>query len=223
MAFSAGGAATSGAISTPDNYARLLGITLRLVLGAALSIGIVWAYGNQIAQAYLPLLHWSYSHLDTDHRILTLTIETQGAVRGSDHVFQMVVAPRAIVFVGDRLVSTDPKGWAKVTVLTAYLWQAMVVALPFVLAWPVRKAREWPVRLSVLSALLFVFSILEVPMELWASVWRIYIDAFAAGRFSALLSWVSFLETGGRLFLGLVAAGISVTLTSRLFRTSKSI
>jgi len=210
--------ATSGAIASADNYARLLGITLRLVLGAALSIWIVWACGNQIAHAYLPLLHWSYSHLDTDHRILTLTIETQGAVRGSDHVFQLVVAPRAIVFVGDRLVSTDPKGWAKVTVLTAYLWQAMVVALPFVLAWPVRKAREWPVRLLVLSALLFGFSILELPMELWASVWRIYIDAFATGSFSALLTWVSFLESGGRLFLGLAAAAMSVGLTRKMLK-----
>jgi len=46
-------------------------------------------------------------------------------------------------------------------------------------------------------------------MVLWASLWQLHVDAFAPGLFSPLLLWLDFVQSGGRMALGLVcAAGV---------------
>lgn len=194
------------------------GIMARLILGALLSVGIVVACGPRMAEAFLPVLRWSFGQLDSYDRIIDLSIGDQGVVSGHEPVYRLVLAPDRVVFVGERLIPADPRGRAMVSVLVAYLWQSLVVALPLALAWPASRSIEWPVRLMALAAFLACFALIDLPFTLWAHIWQIYVDAFAPGKFSPLLVWADFLQSGGRLLLGFIAAGMSVVLSRSLYR-----
>jgi hypothetical protein len=76
------------------------------------------------------------------------------------------------------------------------------------LAWPVRwrgrgSAAEWAlataVRLPCLALAIALIWAIDVPLVLWANIWRFHVDAFAPGLFSPLLLWADFLQSGGRL------------------------
>ncbi len=184
----------------------------RLLAGAVLAVYLVVACGPTVARVYLPFLRWAFVHLDTDDRVITLSISGQGVVSGNDRVYRLVIAPEKTVYVGDRIQFAQAGGWAAVSVLVAYLWQPLVVALPLALAWPARRRIEWPVRLALLAALLGGLTLIDLPFTLWAQIWTIYVDALAPGMFSPLLVWADFLQSGGRFFLGILAAGTSVYL-----------
>jgi len=192
------------------------GIVVRLMAGALLAVCLVMAGGPRLAEAFLPVLRWAFVHLDTQDRVIELSINDTGVISGNEQVYRLVVAPDKTVFVGDRLARTDPRGRAMVSVLIAYLWQAFVIALPLALAWPVSRSIEWPIRLTCLALLLGVFALLDLPLTLWAQIWQSYVDAVAPGSFSALLIWANFLQGGGRLLLGVVAAGLSVYVGRRV-------
>lgn len=198
------------------------GIVTRLLAGAILAIALVAGCGPRIAEAFLPILQWSFVHLDTDDRLVELSIADRGALSGSDRVYHLVVAPEKMVFVGDRLVTGNPQGRATISVLIAYLWQTFVIALPLALAWPSSHCtsahREWAIRMACLVFMISVFSVLDLPFVLWAQVWQTYLDAFAPGKFSVLLLWANFLQNGGRFALGVVAAGVSVLVARRVTR-----
>lgn len=189
------------------------GIVARLIAGTMLSVCLVVFFGPRLAEAFLPVLRWSFVHLDTDDRVIDLSISDRGVISGRDRVYLLVVAPDKMVFVGDRLAVGDPRGRAMVSVLTAYLWQAAMVALPLALAWPASRGIEWPVRMTCLALLLGCFALIDLPLTLWAQIWQGYVDAFAPGKFSPLLLWANFLQGGGRFLLGVVAAGMSVHLS----------
>jgi hypothetical protein len=195
---------------------RLLWAGARLMLGAALAASLVMAFGPRIASAYLPLLQWTYVHLDTDNRLISLSVEKRGVISGTEPVYRLIIAPDKMVFVGNRLAVGDPNGRAAVSMLVAYLWQAATMALPLVLAWPARCKWEWPLRLMCLPPILIAVSCVDLPIALWAQVWQSYVDAFSPGMFSPLLTWAHFLQGGGRFVLGLNAAAGSVLIAQKL-------
>jgi hypothetical protein len=201
--------------------AASMGIVARLMAGAVLSVCLVVFFGPRLAEAFLPVLRWSFVHLDTNDRVIDLSINDRGAISGRDRVYLLVVAPDKMVFVGDRLAVGDPRGRTVVSVLIAYLWQAAVIALPLALAWPVSRGIEWPVRMTCLMLLLGCFALIDLPFTLWAQIWQGYVDAFAPGKFSPLLLWADFLQGGGRFLLGVVAAGMSVHLSHSVPGTFK--
>jgi len=190
----------------------------RLIFGTLLSIGIVVACGPRMAEAFLPVLRWSFVQLHSYDRVIELSISDKGVVSGREPVYRLVLAPDRVVFVGERLVPADPRGRAMISVLVAYLWQSLLVALPLALAWPASRSTEWPLRLTALAAFIGCFTLIDLPFTLWAQTWQIYVDAYAPGKFSPLLVWADFLQSGGRLLLGFIAAGMSVVLSRSLFR-----
>jgi len=194
------------------------GIMARLTLGALLSIGIVVVCGSRMAEAFLPVLRWSLVQLNSVDRVVDLSIRAHGVISGDEQVYWLVVAPDRLVFIGDRPVFADPRGRAMVSVLVTYLFQSLIVALPFALAWPASSGTQWLVRLAALSAFLGCFTLIDLPFALWAQIWQIYVDTHAPGKFSLLLVWADFLQGGGRFLLGFIAAGMSVVISRSLFR-----
>jgi hypothetical protein len=193
-------------------------IVSRLLVGAVLSVGLVMALGPWLADAFLPVLKWSFIHLDTEDRLVEISINDHGVMSGHERVYRLVIAPERTVFVGDRLVVTDPRGRVKISMVIAYLWQAFVLALPLALAWPALHTREWPVRLTCLALLLSGLTLIDLPLSMWAQVWHIYVDAYAPGTFSPLLMWADFLQSGGRSLLGILAAGLSIFAGRVIFK-----
>lgn len=194
----------------PGNLALF---SLRLLAGVA-AVGLLSvAFGPQLAEWMLPLLHQTYTFIDRDHRIAELVVSSQGVLRGADQVYRLTVVPTGLAMVGDQVVHTNPQGWAKVSVLTAYLWQPLAVAAALLLAWPAPSARQAAVRWVWLLVLATAFVPLDLPFVLWAQVWVNYQEAYAPGEFSALLLWSQFLQNGGRWVVGM-GMFLAVTLWS---------
>jgi hypothetical protein len=185
---------------------------MRLAIGTLLSIALALWAGALMSRACLPVLQWVYAHLDTDNEVVSLELSDHGVIRGEDKVFTLTIAPRPYIYVGNQLIATNVQGRSRVSVLTAYLWQPFVVALPLILAWPARHRREWFARALVLFVGTFLVALIDLPTLIWSEVWSYYIDAVAPGKFSFLLSWGHLLKNGGQTLLGIVIASMGVCL-----------
>ncbi len=199
-------------MSTSLTRTTLPGILMRLVIGTLLSIALAWWGGPQLAQSYLPILKWAYTQVDTDNDIIALAVGEHGVNHGDDRVYALTIAPHPYIYVGDRMVSTNTQGRGRVSVLTAYLWQPFVVALPLLLAWPVRRCREWSIRAIVLLSVGSIVVMVDLPTLMWSEVWSYYITSVAPDRFSALLIWGHLLKNGGQTLFGIVVAVLAVGL-----------
>ncbi len=181
---------------------RLRDLSLRVLAAGLLCVLAAWLVGEHLAQAYLPLLRWTYAALDRDHQIAELLISGKAAFRGADHVFKMTVVPDGLILVGTRVVHSNPQGWASASVLIAYLWQPMLAAILAASLWPVASYRELPLRLLFVAVLCVPLSMIDLPFVLWSLVWKNYVIAFDPEMFSPLLIWADFLQQGGRYLLG---------------------
>lgn len=197
---------------------RPLAFLARLLVASLLTAAVFATWGEALARASLPLLRAAYSMFDGRSQVIELTLANRGAVSGHDSVIRLVVAPGRPVLVGDRFVTADPQGRATITVLTAYLWQPWLLALPLAIAWPPRSARpcrESCRRTGWLLLMLSAVAVVDVPATLYAEVWELYAQAHAPSLFSPLLAWQQFLQHGGRFALGLAVGLVSVALAAR--------
>lgn len=194
---------------------------LRLMAATAGVLILLVQFGDELAEHSLPLLRWTYSQLDHDHEIREFSMASTAALRGTDKVFLLEVVPDGLVLVGTQVVHTRPDGWARVSVLTAYLWQSISVALVCALAWPTTRRSEWGWRMVLLAIFCVALAMLDVPFVLWAQVWRNYADVFAPGEFSVLLVWADFLQRGGRFLLGGLGAACAILVAAAITRADK--
>jgi hypothetical protein len=191
---------------------------LRLVLATLVVVVLLMQWGDVLAEGAVPVLRWTYSQLDHDHKIREFGVSDAAVLQGTDKVFRLEVVPDRLVLVGNHVVPIHPDGWARVSMLTAYLWQPISVALVGALAWPVRRRLEMAWRMVLLAIFCGALALLDVPFVLWAQVWRNYTEVFAPDAFSALLVWADFLQRGGRLLLGVAAASAAIGWASKLAR-----
>ena len=92
--------------------------------------------------------------------------------------------------------------------------QPVLVALVLLLAWPARWG-EMALRLAIASVLLSVVLLADTPFSLAAWLWHAQIKLYEPGRGSPLVWWNVFLNGGGRLALGLIAATLAIALAQR--------
>lgn len=198
---------------------RLRDLTLRVLAAGLLCVTAVWLLGEHLAHAYLPLLRWAYTVLDREHQLTELVISGQAAFLGADRTFQMTVAPDGLILVGTRVVHSNPRGWAHVSMLIAYLWQPMVAAIMAASLFPTVSWRELPLRAVFVAVLCMPLSMVDLPFVLWALVWENYVLAFDPDMFSPLLIWANFLHQGGRYLLGGVVGVLAVWAAARVVST----
>jgi len=115
----------------------------------------------------------------------------------------LAIAPHQYIYFGDRLVATNTEGRGRVSVLTAYLWQPFVVALPLLLASPARRRREWPIRGIAILSVGTIVVLVDLPTLMWSEVWSYYVSSVAPDRFSVLLLWGHLLKNGGQTLFGI--------------------
>ena len=92
--------------------------------------------------------------------------------------------------------------------------QPLLVLAVLVLAWPARPL-EFALRLALAAAAGVVVLLLDTPFSLAAWLWDAQLKMYEPGRSSALVWWNVFLNGGGRLALGLVAAALAIALAQR--------
>lgn len=194
---------------------HLPGMLGRLVAVAVAMALAVHLLGDRIAATAAPLIKAWLQLLESSAEVLSLSVESRGAVGGRDAVFSLLVAPPAVSVINGQVAFGNPAGSARVTANVAQMWQTAVVALPLLACWPVRRWQEYLWRLLPAGAILLLLAAVDVPLVLSAQVWQLYVDAFDPGRFSPLLGWSSFLQGGGRFALAVLVA----TLATRLGQT----
>jgi hypothetical protein len=130
------------------------------------------------------------------------------------------------VIVGGRALMPDPRARANVSTLAGHATQPAMLCLALILAWPARRAIEYPLRaLIAFGGLAFVI-LIDVPFVLWGELWNLHVSAFEPDRFSPLLIWRNFLQGGGRFVLGLAVGVLTVVagqaLSARNRQTPRS-
>jgi hypothetical protein len=169
---------------------------------------VAWSmarWGGGLVEALLPAIAAEINWLDNTYRIVTLEVMQ----RGGEDLIRIVVTLARCVVLPDGAHCSDPRAQAQASTLLGHFTLPLTLALAAVLSWPAAGAREWLWRMPLLALSLPVMLALDVPMVLWASLWRLHVEAFAPDVFSPLLLWLDFVQGGGRMALALVcAAGV---------------
>ena len=134
-----------------------------------------------------------------------------------ERVRAMVAIARPLA-VGEQLVLPHPRGRAHAQVPVAQVWQAPLLLVLLLLAWPTAAWGEALLRaLLALPALALVLA-LDLPLVLLAEIWKLLLDAHDPGGWKLLVAWSDLLRSGGRVITGVLAAAAVVAAACALER-----
>ena len=185
-------------------WPRPIELGLRLVSAYALLIWLARGYGRICVDALMPTFRTMIWSLDDHARVLSLAIVNDGA----DTVIRMTVELIQDVTINGQLFAAKGYTYSS-SIGTGLILQPVIVAFGLVLAWPVRRVIEYPVRIAVTIAILSLVLVADTPLTLWAN----YLHTIVAPEsFSLLWLWEEFLVNGGRLALGLVTAVVAIKM-----------
>lgn len=177
------------------------------MLAYALVIWLAHRYGRDAVEAVMPLFRTLISILDEHGRVMSLAIVSDGA----DTLVRMrVELVEDIVINGQRFAAGHYAFLPSIG--TGLILQPAVIALGLVLAWPVQKALEYPLRIAVVAVLLAFVLITDAPLTLWANYVHTIVEPNA---FSLLWWWEELLVNGGRLALGFLIALVAIRTADR--------
>jgi hypothetical protein len=192
---------------------------IRLLFISVLLMGFVIFCSDKIAESLLPLYRDIFQLISSDFTILFIGLAKDGA----DHVIRLNVAlPNAIAVAG-HLVMPNPEAVATVSTLIGNIFHPLVVGLIFALTWPANSWKSVLLRLVVLLLLLFLETIVNVPLFLAGNLWGVFLDNLSPGSWSPMTAWADFLQGGGRYALGFVAALASIAVSDFAILSSKNI
>lgn len=199
----------------PNSRTPVAKAAIRFVLLLGVLLALSPVYAKFLTQALLPVFRWEITRLDETYRVLDLGLAQQGA----DTVVRLDAGLARIILVGGQVLYPDPRARADVSTLAGAVTQPAMLCLALILAWPARRAIEYPVRAAVACAGIALVILADVPFVLWGELWDIHVSAFEPDRFSPLLMWKDFLQGGGRFLLGLavgvLAVGVGQALAAR--------
>jgi hypothetical protein len=176
-----------------------------LVLGLSL-LAQVW--GEKAVNALLPAIQSEIAWLDNTYEVQSLTLGKEGA----DRVLRLVVSQRRYIHLAGRAFEPNPLGRAHASTLLGHVLLPLVVLVGLVLAWPAKGLAAWCGRVPKLLPALAMLLAVNVPVVLWASIWRLHVEAFEPTLWSPLLIWSDFLQAGGE---HVVALGLAVLCMAR--------
>lgn len=189
--------------------------TLLRVFGLLLLLGaLAYTHGSAWVAQLLPAFKTELNWLDDTYLIHALTIDQVGA----DQVVRIVVSQAHCIVLDGVAHCGDARGRAQASTLAGHVLVTGIGLCVLVLAWPARSWRSRLWRIALLPAALTLIWALDLPFVLWASIWRLHVEAFAPHIWSPLLAWCQFLETGGRMGLVFLGAGAVVGMAKRMDR-----
>lgn len=197
------------------------GLVMRLALGAALALGLAMLPPETIP-GLMAYLQWVTQPLLPAETIISFGTSSLTVQGSGDQVIEMAVRRTSGLVVGQTYLPAHEQSLAKVSTLKGAIFQPAVLALPLLLAWPLGAKPLWPTigfRLLAWFALLPLAVIAQVPAQLAASVWNLYLEVYAPDRWPLTVFWTRWLDAGGRWALGLVMA-LGALALSRLINRS---
>lgn len=211
---------------------------LRFGCACVLLIPILLHFAEVLVEPLLPLFEWVIGICSAEFRILKFGLI---GING-DIVIQMQVTLAKPVFIGTQYLAPDSRGVAEVSTSVNHIFQVSVMFLAFTLTWAYqnnginkqnitarndgvlfsRVFNKLVLRMIIGLPILALIIMIDSPLVMLASLWRMILQNLALDNFSALIVWDAFLEGGGRLVLGLVAGMLTVWLTDILISWSAS-
>jgi len=186
---------------------------LRALAAAPLLLLLAWA-GPALLQPLLPAARTVMAWAEPAFAVqsLQLLVYPEG-----ERVRAMVAIARPLA-VGEQLVLPHPRGRAHAQVPVAQVWQAPLLLVLLLLAWPTAAWGEALLRaLLALPALALVLA-LDLPLVLLAEIWKLLLDAHDPGGWKLLVAWSDLLRSGGRVITGVLAATAVVAAACALER-----
>lgn len=191
---------------------------LRFALAIALLLALSHFNDARLAEPLLPLIKTEIAWLDDTYRVIDLSVSRQGA----DRVIRLEVGLERIVVLGGRVLHPDPRARANVSTLAGHIAQPALLCLALVIAWPVRRAIEYPLRAFATVGGIALVILADVPFVLWGELWDLHVSTLEPNRFSPLLIWKNFLQGGGRFVLGLAVGALAVVAGQALTARSQT-
>jgi hypothetical protein len=185
--------------------------SLRFIVVCVLMLLLLHQYGEVLVKPLLPLYEWEIVKIADDYRILSFGIDNESL----DRVIRLKVTLAKPIYVAGQSLMPDPRGIAEASTTIGHIWQMVVVCIAMILAWPAQHLRKYFIRVAIVIPLLVLFTMLDSPLALLASLWDLILQNMSPDSFSPLISWNSFLERGGRFALGLVAGLIAIWLAEQ--------
>jgi hypothetical protein len=169
-------------------------VTLALVLSL-----LAHTWGERFMAGLQPALVAEIAWLDDTYELKSLALDTEGA----DRVLRLVVSQRRYIHLAGKLFEPNPMGRAHASTLVGHVWLPVVVLVALVMAWPAPSLAQWLWRWPRLVPAMALLVALNVPLVLWAGIWRLHVEAFAPGLWSPVLIWADFMQAGGEHVLAL--------------------
>jgi len=190
-------------------------IALRFTLLALVLGGLAVAAQDGLSALLLPALGTWLGWVD--HTYLTVDLSLV-SVNG-ETMIRRIVTPAVTHVLGHTVVYAHTGSRVSTGVSAGLLYQPLVLGYALALAWPASRLGFLARRLLVLTALLCLVLLLDVPLLLYGTLWSQEVTALEPNRISPLSYWVDFMNAGGRFALSAAAVVISVRLgTSKTLR-----
>jgi hypothetical protein len=178
-----------------------------LLLSAALGY-LAMRDGHLLAAALLPLFKAEIQWADDALRVDSLELADDHGER----VIRLDVGLAHSVNINERTFRPDPRGKAMSSTLVGNLAVPTVLLISTAFAFPGRKPFAYLRRALWMLPTLLLLWMVGVPLVLWASIWRLLVEAADPTRFSPLLLWANFVLGGGELAVA-VALGLCIART----------
>lgn len=189
--------------------------TLWLVLVTCAVLAAAHLYARQIVTLLMPALLSALRFFADDFAILRFGFDED---RGNASIAALARLSRTIVLAGRAIVPDGSVMGVSTTIGTVL--QPILVASILVLSWP-GGGLERVLRLVIAFVLLAGVVLVDTPLSMAAWLWYVQLRVHDPGGTSLLVGWNTFLNGGGRLALGLVAAALAITLARRTVRRMK--
>jgi hypothetical protein len=190
-------------------------IALRLVLATALVLTAAYFFSRDAVRLLMPMLESALSSVASDYKILRFDFFDE---RNNTSIGAIVRLEHTLV-LGGRAIVPDGQSVMGVAATIGTVLQPVCVAMVLALAWPAHW-REMLLRLLIIAPLLTAVLLVDTPLSMAAWLWDVQLRMHEPGRASPLVWWNTFLNGGGRLALGLIAAALSIALARRLAHPS---
>jgi len=172
---------------------------LALILGLVLTLAVVSVWGTALVEALLPITRTLLSWIDGRFGVLFLGVEHNW----QDTVIRLRLSFTTALFLGGQIILPDPRGALWVTTPTGSLLQPLVIAPAIAAALPGQVAVRLT-RFGLAALLALGFLVIDLPITLHAIAWDTLAYDVKLNDFSPLLVWNQFMQSGGRLGLGVL-------------------
>ncbi len=172
---------------------------LALIPGFVLTLAAASVWGTALVEALLPLTRALLNWMDGRFGVLFLGVEHNW----QDTVIRLQLGFSKAFFLGGHVVLPDPRGALWVTTPVGSLLQPLVIAPAMAAALPGRVAARLT-RFGLAALFALGFLVVDLPVTLHALSWDTLAYDVKLNDFSPLLAWNQFMQSGGRLGIGVL-------------------